>query len=169
MSYDHSLYMELHCKEGTTQDQVLDALRPLFEACHCAVDLDEMMKMGFLKLEKDGEGFVTFFHASTEGDVGDSYQDFVQAVAQNLAKFCHTGEITLKDMDTADVENAVSTIWVGEGEDLVDYQRQSIMNAWAQAALDTGCFTSNQVASIKEFAVSMPIEQERSAPTPKAG
>ncbi len=145
MGYDHSMNVEIDFKPGVSIDAALAALKPLSD--YCGWEREGLLRN---KLSGDDSIEITveedaILHMSiyTCGEVSHSYPDLVRDFAERLRGIAEAGSIELRDHDTGDLENAISTIWYGDPDEVVAAQR---VDAWQEAAaLLQGVGTSEEV------------------------
>lgn len=133
MGYEHSMSAEINFKLGVTIEQALTALQPL-SSYH---GWDESELVSGIGLPGDDtvnitveEGPITRMSIYSCGEVGHSYSDLVEAFAAKLEHITEPGTIELRDHDTGDLDNAISTIWFGDPAEMLAAQR---MDSWAKA------------------------------------
>lgn len=147
MGYDHTLTTQASLKPGTTTEQVEHAFRPL---------LDYFGYEGFAE-EKNGDHELEFnpvsgeLHIYTNGEVGHSFGDLVEAVAENLGPLTKMpGYFVLSDYDTGDIDNARNKIYFGASAEEIEAfkAKEDITEAMSLLA---GRLDSEAMAKLQEI------------------
>lgn len=117
MSYDHSLTIEARLKNEVPQEQALEAISPLLE--HFAITGD-VFENGCDYSDFEFHFVSNTISIYTAGDVGDSFCELVHDVTDKLGPLTeNTGIATLKNFDTPDLDNAITTIVFGNSPEAV--------------------------------------------------
>lgn len=116
MGYEHSLSVEVTFNKGVKIELIASVFKPILD--YCEIDL--------LKGEVHGDNEFTFdpetgeFYLFTAGEVSAGFADMIEEVANDLGPLCsEAGEFTLKDFDTADLENAITTFVFGPSDEAI--------------------------------------------------
>jgi len=120
MGYEHSMSVEVAFKKGVTIEQIASAFKPILE----------YLEIDPLKGKMHGDNEFTFdpatggFYLFTGGGVSCGFADMVEEVINDLGPLCsEAGELTLKDFDTADLKNAITTFVFGPSDDAIAQYR----------------------------------------------
>jgi hypothetical protein len=154
MGYDHSMRAEVTFKPGISVTQALNALGPLVEYRGWA---EEDLIMGVQLRDNDrvditaANGDIQHLSIYTSGEVCHSYHELVDKVAEHLGSIAEAGSIELRNHDTGDLENAITTIWYGEPSAVAAAKRS---HAWSQAqeALRVAGVSETALLAVKDLA-----------------
>lgn len=123
MSFDHSLTTTVRLKDGIEVEKIAQAITPL--AKYFGVDPSQPFgrhKWGEFECAitqtADGSPYLYIY---TAGDVTDDYRNLVEEVAASLgALVINAGSFSLKNFDTADLENAIEEIAFGPSQEAIE-------------------------------------------------
>lgn len=146
MGYDHTLTMDATIKPGTTPEQVVSALKPIFDYFGYKTFEDELLEdhqLGF----NTGTGDLEIY---TNGDVSSGFDDLVAEAAERLGPLTkEPGYFTLSDYDTADIDNAREKIYFGASDEGIEaFKVQEAVNE--AMSLLAGHLDSELVAKLRE-------------------
>lgn len=163
-SHDHSLHGTFTCLPGVTREQIMTALEPIvvergwhIEGKGDDVDVTTEYVDEFKFVQEDGQPLS--FYLYTCGDVSEDYlDDTIADAAENLSALVQPGAFELRDFDTADLDNAVTAIWVGADEAL-DQVRKNQGRMEALDALRENGFSEAQIAAVAQFISDLPEDE----------
>ena len=166
MGYAHSLTTEASLKVGTTLEQVVTALAPLFD--YFGYDGFK----AFAGKARTGDNQFSFdpesgwLELSTSGEVGYSFRDLVVDAAAALGPLTETpSEFVLSDYDTGDLDDAREEILYGATVEAVErYEFQNNLG-YAMSLLDTH-LPRDVVSNLREIAEK--AYQAKTVATPAA-
>jgi hypothetical protein len=165
MSFDHSLTTTVRLKADTTEDQVADAVWPLAE--YFGLKRDGVLgnhnhSRIIFEIEPAGEGRKNLY-IYTCGDVTDGYRDSIDKTALKLAPLAdEAASLTLKNFDTADLENAIEHFRFGPSEELIETLARKEAGMVALKSLEN-CLGEAEMKAVKAI-LAHPIGDSASDP-----
>lgn len=165
MGYFHSLQFVGTLKPQVSKSQIVQALSPISEELQ--ITPEELLN-GFeddycsLEWEDNPHLSTSTFHLMTQGEVSQSFDEIVGQTSQNLGTLIEPASFTLINSNTSDPDDAVTTIWVGQGPDLEMAQREDAINKCMSLLCDT--LDNDERLAIADQIRQAPLPSDRAAP-----
>lgn len=128
MGYDHSLTTTVRLKDDIEVEKIAQAIAPITKH----FDVDPSQPFGKyhagdfecdIKRNDDGSRWLYIY---TAGDVPDCYGNRVEEAAANLGPLVeHAGSFTLKNFDTAELENAIEEFAFGSSPGAIEAMKRN--------------------------------------------